>query len=357
MHIKSITLKNYKRFKDSVTFRFTNTAGAVNEKTLITGNNGTGKSSVLQAIVCLLASAVRDKFSPETLDWPGFEYRQIQNGNLPLSMEAEIVFTREELQTIQAYAAQLSEMGYNIRTRPGNFEQVTLVLDYEQKRVFARQGKAAFQQLRGYQFAKQLAKHTPDKSSLFGKVGNIYWYNEQRNAFNLSFMLEGEGQQLDFIRRFLANAYAYHLDITRKDNPRPVREGEFDFYAKLESLFGKVFPDRRFEGSAPRFDIYETASAPDFFLSDGINGYELASMSAGERAVFPILMDFARWNINHSLIIIDAVELHLHPPLQQAFIRALTQLGENNQFIFTSHSDSVFALFDESENQIIRLGA
>jgi hypothetical protein len=25
-------------------------------------------------------------------------------------------------------------------------------------------------------------------------------------------------------------------------------------------------------------------------------------MSAGERAVFPILMDFARWNINNSII-------------------------------------------------------
>ena len=78
-------------------------------------------------------------------------------------------------------------------------------------------------------------------------------------------------------------------------------------------------------------------------------------MSAGERAIFPILMDFARWNINHSIIIIDEIELHLHPPLQQTLVRVLQQLGHDNQFIFTTHSNSVTSMFDESENQIIRL--
>jgi predicted ATP-dependent endonuclease of OLD family len=76
-------------------------------------------------------------------------------------------------------------------------------------------------------------------------------------------------------------------------------------------------------------------------------------MSAGERAIFPILLDFANRNINNSIIIIDEVELHLHPPLQQALIRSLPTWGVNNQFFITTHSDSVAAMF--SESQIIRL--
>ena len=44
-----------------------------------------------------------------------------------------------------------------------------------------------------------------------------------------------------------------------------------------------------------------------------------------------------------------------HPPLQQMLIRTLPKLGVNNQFIITSHSNSVAAMFDENENQIIRL--
>jgi DNA repair exonuclease SbcCD ATPase subunit len=51
MKIKSITLQNYKRFVAPTTFSFTNPDGEVNEKTLLIGNNGTGKSSVLQAIL------------------------------------------------------------------------------------------------------------------------------------------------------------------------------------------------------------------------------------------------------------------------------------------------------------------
>ena len=65
------------------------------------------------------------------------------------------------------------------------------------------------------------------------------------------------------------------------------------------------------------------------------------------------MIDFANWNINNSIILIDEVGLHLHPPLQQALIRALPKLGKNNQFIVTTHSDYVASLFQE--HQIKRL--
>jgi predicted ATP-binding protein involved in virulence len=134
-----------------------------------------------------------------------------------------------------------------------------------------------------------------------------------------------------------------------------MRQGEFDFYEKLQSLYQMMFPNRAFIGAAPDFDLYEQVRIPYFFLSDGKNQYELSGMSAGERAIFPILMDFTRWNINNSIIIIDEIELHLHPPLQQILVKTLSKLGKNNQFIITSHSNTVASMFDESENQIIRL--
>ncbi|EDN69333.1 ATPase [Beggiatoa sp. PS] len=101
MKIKQITLQNYKRFVQSKTFSFTDSDGIVNEKTLIVGNNGTGKSSILQAIVILLASVIRDNFNPKNLDWPGFEYRHLQTGPLPLKIEMEILFLDEEIKTTQ----------------------------------------------------------------------------------------------------------------------------------------------------------------------------------------------------------------------------------------------------------------
>ena len=88
-------------------------------------------------------------------------------------------------------------------------------------------------QFNGYQYAKKLAAITPDKSQLFENVGNIYWYNEQRNSYNLSLLTNGDKPQIDSIRSFLASAYNYHLAVTKKQ--RKIQEGEFDFYGKIEN--------------------------------------------------------------------------------------------------------------------------
>ena len=349
MKIKEIALRNYKRFVEEKTIFF-HKNGEINDLTLIVGNNGTGKTSLLQAIVMMIAPLTRDNFTVEDIDWSGFEYRFIQGGGrMPLKVEATIDFSEEELNETVLYARKLKEKGNKLNI-PNQHKKVKVFFDYEHNKPFVKDSKDYYQ-FSGYQYAKQLTAFETDKSKLFEKVGNIYWYTEQRTSYSVNNMFEGEVSQLDAIRSFLANAYSFHIAIT--EGRRTLKAGEFDFYQKISELYSTVFPDRKFVGATPRFDIYEKSTAPDFFLNDGKNDYELSEMSAGERAIFPILMDFARYNINNSIVIIDEVELHLHAPLQQAFIRALPKLGHDNQFILTSHSDYVTTMFEE--NQIIKL--
>jgi predicted ATPase len=352
MKIKSLTLQHYKKFTALKTISFCNPEGDVNDVTLLLGQNGSGKSSISQAITALIATATRDKFTPESLDWSGYDYKHLQTGAFPPRIEAQMLFSEQERNATQEFAKQLQDKGMRIGN-PSNMPEITLSLDYLQKKVKTNGGKNASFQLNGYQYAKRLAPFTPNKTTLFENVGNIYWYTEQRNAYSLSHLLDHEKPQIDFIRSFLANAYSYHLAVTEKG--REIRAGEFDFYQKLESLYKMIFPTRSFVGATPDFNVFEQSKIPDFFLTDGVNSYEMSGMSAGERAIFPILMDFTRWNINNSIILIDEIELHLHPPLQQILVRTLPKLGKNNQFIITSHSNSVAAMFDETENQIIRL--
>ena len=354
MKIKKISLQNYKRFLMPQTFSFTDSEGEVNATTLVVGNNGSGKTSILQAIVVLLASAIRDNFKASELEWPGYDYRFLQTGSLPLKIEAEVVFDDAEIASTKQYAERLMTAGIELSTIPGEKSLVSISFDYQKMKSVSGCAKDFFQ-FSGYQYAKKLAGLTPQKNLLFDTIGNVYWYTEQRNSHNITNLLDDEATdtQLNDIRNFLGSTYSYHTAL--KKGERTIQEGEFDFYEKLESMYRKVFPGRSLVGPAPRFDIYEKAKAPDFFLFDGHNQYEISGMSAGERAIFPILMDFARWNINNSIIIIDELELHLHPPLQQALVKALVEMGNNNQFVFTSHSNSVISLFDEDENQIIRL--
>jgi predicted ATPase len=353
MKLRNLELQNYKRFVNRKTISFCDTNGKVNDLSLIVGNNRTGKSSLLQAIVALTAPLTRDRFDVSKIDWGGFEYRFIQSGRMPLYLQATIEFSECELEETINYAKKLNELGDKLGI-PNKNKNITIRFDYEKKRpVVLGKGGGNYFQFSGYQYAKKLTAFEPDKTKLFEKVGNIYWYNEQRNSYNVNEIFDTQIFQIESVRSFLANAYSFHLAVTEKG--RKLQKGEFDFYEKLSNLYSTVFTDRKFIGSAPRFDVFEKNAVPDFFLSDGHNQYELSEMSAGERAIFPILMDFARYNINNSIIIIDEIELHLHAPLQQAFVRALPKLGHDNQFILTSHSDAVANMFNEPENQIIRL--
>ncbi len=353
MKIKKLELHNYKKFVAKQEFSFTDSKNEVNDLTLIVGNNGTGKSSLLQAIVAIIAPLTRDRFNVSSIDWAGFEYRFLHSGSMPLHIQATIEFSELELETTIDYAKKLNKLGDKLGI-PNKEKQVTVTFSYEKQRpIVLGKGGGNFFQFSGYEYAKKLTAFEIDKTELFEGVGNIYWYTEQRTSYNVNDIFNKEIPQIDTIRSFLSSAYSFHLAITEKR--RTLKKGEFDFYEKLSKLYATIFTDRKFVGSAPRFDLFEKSTAPDFFLTDGKQQYELSEMSAGERAIFPILMDFARYNINNSIIIIDEVELHLHAPLQQAFIRALPKLGKNNQFILTTHSDNVSVMFDESENQIIRL--
>jgi predicted ATPase len=351
MRIAKIELSSFKKFVNKKVFEFKdNDEFDGNDVFLIVGNNGVGKSSILQAIVLTTATATRDGFEISQFDWPGFDYEHIQTGRFPLDIKCNYEFSEDEIQATKEYANRLIEKGVKLEL-PADYKEIQLKYDYQNSRVETSLGAKAYFQFGGYQFAKRLTKYVEEKNSLFDRVGNIYWYTEQRTSYSISNALEAESPQLKWMRSFLATAYSFHIAVV--DGQRTLRNGQFDFYDSLHKLYKSVFPDRFFVGAAPDFNAFEAANAPYFYLSDGVNQYELSEMSAGERAIFPILLDFARWNINNSIIVIDEVELHLHPSLQQSFIRALMTLGKNNQFILTTHSESVAVMFDEE--QIIRL--
>ncbi|MFM6396869.1 AAA family ATPase, partial [Planktothrix sp.] len=174
------------------------------------------------------------------------------------------------------------------------------------------------------------------------------WYTEQRTSTSLT--TENQDGKIeitdDILRDRLSKWRIFHQDV--RDKNLQLRPGQKDLYAEIERAYKAVFPERSFEGSIPREGIDDILSEPWFYLYDGKNQYEISEMSGGERATFPILMDFANWNIHNSVILIDEIELHLHPPMQQALLRALPKLGKNNQFIITTHSDYVEQLIPEA---------
>jgi predicted ATP-binding protein involved in virulence len=94
------------------------------------------------------------------------------------------------------------------------------------------------------------------------------------------------------------------------------------------------------------------------------NGQELSfeSLSDGEKCFLAMVGDIARRlaianpNINPlegtGLILIDEIELHLHPEWQRRVISSLVKTFPNCQFIFTTHSPQVLG---EVQGRVYRL--
>ena len=74
---------------------------------------------------------------------------------------------------------------------------------------------------------------------------------------------------------------------------------------------------------------------------EGAEEREVASLSSGEREVLTIAFDFLLRRPSHCIVFFDEPELHLHPELLARLVSTLRAAGENNQFVFISHSPDI----------------
>jgi predicted ATPase len=354
MKVLSLTLENYKRFKEqTLDFRDPET-GLAKDLIVLVGQNGAGKSSILQAIAFMLGTATGRLKSPAELDWPGFDWSQVSIAwKRHLSIKMDVSFSDDEIKATIDYFERTYLADRSDAIKPGENPVVRLELNPESQQVRA-DTHAGFYQFRGRDYARIIRKESAESFALFRRVGTLFWYTEQRTTSSLTPAVEATAREkvpsgpseMDLLRRRLSDYMQFHERIKRGE--RVLRPGERDLFSDLENAYSTVFPGHRFDGPVPRTEIDEVLSEPWFYLYDGRRVYELGEMSGGERAVFPLIFDFAVWNIHNSVVLIDELELHLHPPLQQGLLKALRGLGENNQFILTTHSDAVATVTPEA---------
>lgn len=342
MRVKKARVSNFKRLDSYELDLIDPLSQRPRDLTVLVGENGSGKTTLLQAIALPLSVATRRIRKVQEFQWPGFVFERLNP--LTTRVELDVVFDRDELRVTSELAAELERLGAfedeGGYKPPSMNEEVTLY--FKHGRVLCDTPEELFQ-FRGRDYAKQLARLRGYEP--FKKVGSVFWYDQERKATSLT-RVDSEPTSIEALRDQLSRWWTIHTNVRLGKQALSSR----DLYGDLQGKYQTVFKPRRLVGVESRGIPGSEGPAQDFWfmLDDTHRYYDLDEMSSGERAVFPVLFDFVKWDINRSIVLLDEIELHLHPPLQQFLVESLPRLGHDNQFIITTHSEEVLNVIPES---------
>lgn len=347
MKIERILLQNFKRF-DTLEIHLTNDLiGGVNTRLLILGDNGTGKTSVLQAVALVLSCATGKIRSISEFDWAGWLSERYERWGTPI-IELDVSFSDEEIEITRKVAHIWHETCVTTEHEfilPGDRKKVTLRLEGSHYYVVSGSIENLYQ-FRGRKYAAGILKNHPEIRGHFSQLPGVFWYDQYRNLITRQVEdIPDTGRLTTSIG--VAQLRKYLISWKLKQIFQETSGG--DWLKELETRYQSIFQERSFGNLEPRYSTEPTTDEFFFTLSDGMHTYDIEEMSAGEQSVFPILFEFVRMQIAHSVVLIDEIDLNLHPPLAQALLASLPRLGPDCQFIFTTHSDAISSLMAPEE--------
>lgn len=142
---------------------------------------------------------------------------------------------------------------------------------------------------------------------------------------------------------------------------RRVRDGESDYRdPQLEAVRDLIARIDSFSGLA----FNSTASPPGLhFLKNDGTAVHVSGLSGGERSYIILLADLARrlqvfapgkpLDEIPAIVLIDEVELNLHPGWQSEIVPTLTDVFRTCQFVVTTHSPQVLSGVDSAKVRVI----
>jgi predicted ATPase len=367
MKLKHATIDNFKGL-EHLEIDFSSPAG-YRPLTALLGDNGSGKTTCLQALALTLSLATRRTRGPQSFAWHGFLPERVSNLG-PTRVELIIEFHPEEVAITSALfkeweASLPSDKRQTMKLVPPA-DHLEVPLLYEKGQVSSPLGFEAVTQFLGRYYVKALAANRPAVRDNFKLLGDIFWFDQHRNLGTRIFAdtytyrggipteeLPQEGWQagVEQLREYLVGWWGFHT------TPASNRNGK-DYIPPLQQHMDRVFPGTRFIGLGQRETMTEARANDFYFLIDRDSRvYDLAEMSSGEQAVFPLIYEFVRLDISRSIVLIDELELHLHAPEQQRLLAALPKIGPDCQFVISTHSEFLSSAIPNEQEVRLQRGA
>ncbi len=293
--------------------------------TVIAGENSVGKTSLLYALATLLSNALKD-FTPSNNNYRHFSDDDISKGESTLQGKIELQFSNGFPVTSfdEMLPPQFKSIKNQVKTLQHNYHNNfnEFVVYYKTERAYLSKANSRSKSNIDHTdpamaFAKAL---NGDPLSLIDVVGWLNWLQVSKQEKLLA--------KMNNIVKYFINVD----EVRAKDNNIFARKGEHYF---------------------------EVSS----------------SLSAGEKSLLSLVVDLARrlnianpklknpTKFGKAIVLIDEIELHLHPRWHREVLRKLTETFSNCQFIVTTHSPQVLGgvegkqvryLYREGENILLK---
>ena len=327
MKINSINLSNYKGFKDL-------TLDLNGKSTVIFGVNGTGKTTVLSAVNRLFWNVLY-RFNPsQGASFKTIDAGCVRNGSSELEISAEIELDGEIYELKKGY----------IKARPGKS-----AASFPNKKLYDK-FISAFEE-----------KYSEDKSNLpvFVNYGtnravlDIPLRIRSKHVFSKWTALERATEnELDYRTFFewFRNQEDYEAELIKEKNDFDYKDKSLECVRQAVEAMLDGFTDLKVKRNPLRMTVTKNGAE-----------YSVDQLSDGEKCTLAMFGDLARrMSVANSemdnplegkgVVLIDEIELHMHPSWQRKVLNALKSVFPKIQFIITTHSPQILGEVDDEYN-------
>ena len=316
MRIRELTLRNYRAYAEPTPFKFKE------RFTVVAGINGRGKTALLDGLA-ILCSRLLPHVSSARSGYRPITPREVRVGAMAaelgmkvncagIPLDYQITYDKESqrIKTTKLSAGVKKEVkkAYGDPTRPN--DAAPLAVYYTTDRA-------------GYRLPKKISQEVPRgqaaaySGALFNRTVNFR----------------------DFIARYRSAVTVERTE--REDNPDYLGDRAVAAISRALTTFLGGFKNLRVQDEPPRLLVDKEGVALD-----------LSQLSEGERSFLAMICDLGRRLAlanplleeplhGAGVVLIDELELHLHPKWQREVTEKLRKSFPNMQFIATTHSPFV----------------
>lgn len=360
MKIKYITIENFRGIKKLEKFE-------LKDLTLLVGENGTSKTSILEAVnFCLSPYFITGRIKHTDFyqggDEPikiylefedifkvflpdGYQRQEIECNKVYLSVKKRDRATPNKAfsdivvvtHIVGPKASRNNENGWEIVRKGGgkfkfNERQLSFPLETEGlPKSFYFQKNRDKQLQRGF------------NSSISSIFEDFNWrFNKEKKKVEEDEQFDGE--------KFVQKKNKFEVDILNKIDERSQEKTFQKLNEKITELGLQTIDLSLLDSNAP----FDTA-----FLSYKLDSLDLpvTNLGSGVEMVIALLFLETMAEISNEkiLILIDEPELHLHPNLQKNFINHIISISANNQYLLSTHSPLFIKQALENQNNSIHV--